>query len=519
MRRPALRSRRAPGRAALTPAAVLLAAAALAAGVYVAAAPAADPAAEPALTTTGPVPPATVQAPTGARRAVAAAGEVVVAGAPAYRWRDGCGPTSVGMVVGYYDGHGFADLVAGDASSQSVNPAVSQMIASHGSAGDPRHYEDYSLPEDTGGSILADRSAAPAGDEHASDSVADFMHTSWSAEGLAYGWSYTNMAGPAFVAYVRSRLTDVTASYGNLYYGSSLTFATLQGEIDAGRPMVLSVDSTGDGKTDHAVVGIGYRETNGYPEYACWDTWYATVRWQQFRGLSASYDWGVYGATSLSLTANAGPSPSPSPSASASADPSPSPSLDPDPADVTAPVTTVHGSDALWHRSAVTLTFSATDAGGSGVGATEADLDGAGWSPLAGAPAALAVAGQGVHTVLYRSTDLEGNVEEARGCTVKIDAGRPVTSARAALVRRGARVTLRYRVADLTPRANVRIVVKTLRGALRKTLRLGWRGTNALRGATWRCTLPRGHYRFFVYATDQAGNRQKQLGSARLTVR
>ena len=300
MRRTALRSRRAFGRAALTPAAVLLAAAALVAGVYAAAAPAADPVVQSALTTTGPTPPATVKAPTGARRAIAAAGETVVAGAPAYRWRDGCGPTSVGMIVGFYDGHGFPDLVAGDASSQSANPAVSQMIASHGSAGDPRHYEDYSLPDDSGGAILNDKSAAPAGDEHADDSVADFMHTSRSAEGLAYGWSYTNMAGPAFVAYVQSRLTGVSASYQNLYFGSSLTFAKLQQEIDAGRPLVLSVDSSGDGQspTTRSSASAIARPA-GIPSTPAWDTWYATVRWQQFRGLSASYAWGVYGATSL----------------------------------------------------------------------------------------------------------------------------------------------------------------------------------------------------------------------------
>ncbi|HET6474756.1 MAG TPA: hypothetical protein VFH93_01575, partial [Thermoleophilia bacterium] len=239
MRRQTLRSKRALGRAALAPAAILLATAALVAGVYAAAAPAADPAARPALTTTGPVPPATVKAPTGARRAAAAAGETVIAGAPAYLWRDGCAPTSVGMIVGYYDGHGFPDLVDGDASSQGANPAVSQMIASHGSAEEPRHYEDYALPKETGSTVLADKSAAPAGDEHVSDSVADFMHTSWSSDGLAYGWSFTNMAGPAFAAYVQSRLTGVTANYRRLFYGLTLTFSALQQEIDAGRPLVL----------------------------------------------------------------------------------------------------------------------------------------------------------------------------------------------------------------------------------------------------------------------------------------
>ncbi len=124
-----------------------------------------------------------------------------------------------------------------------------------------------------------------------------------------------------------------------------------------------------------------------------------------------------------------------------------------------------------------------------------------------------------MHTVRYRSTDNDGNVEVTRTCTVKIDAGPPVTSVRAASVRRGARVTLRYRVDDLTPKASVRLVVRTLAGQRRATLRPGWRGTGAERSLSWRCTLARGSYRVAVFATDQAGNRQAAAGSARLTVR
>ena len=100
----------------------------------------------------------------GARRAVAAAGETVLP-VPAYLWRDGCGPTATGMVLGYWDGHGFPDLVPGDASTDT--PAAYQMIASHGTAGAPGHYEDYSLPEDDAGALAPDRSETPAGDEHA----------------------------------------------------------------------------------------------------------------------------------------------------------------------------------------------------------------------------------------------------------------------------------------------------------------------------------------------------------------
>jgi hypothetical protein len=309
------------------------------------------------------------------------------------------------------------------------------------------------------------------------------------------------MVGPAFVDYAESRLSAVTAAYRDYYYGSSgasaLTFALLKQEIDAGRPLVICVDSSGDGRTDHAVAGIGYREISGYPEYACWDTWSSIVRWERFSGVSTSYDWGVSSATTFSLAESGSPPPV---------------------VDGTAPVTSVDGAGDGWNRTGVTLTFTATDAG-SGVDFTEAALDGEPLAPLPGLPATLHVAGQGVHTVHYRSTDKDGQKEAPRACTVRIDAERPVTRARRAAVRKGARVTLRYRVNDLTPKANVRLVVKTLAGRPRASLRLGWRGTNVVRAASWRCTLARGAYRIVVYATDQAGNRQATAGSARLTVR
>jgi hypothetical protein len=178
----------------------------------------------------------------------------------------------------------------------------------------------------------------------------------------------------------------------------------------------------------------------------------------------------------------------------------------------------VSGNDPAWRRAPVTLAFAATDAGGSGVDFTETALDAGGWTPLSSPPGTLEIAGQGVHTILFRSTDKAGNVEPTQTCTVRIDAGGPVTTARAARVRRGARVRLRYRVDDLTPRASVRIVVKTRAGRPRATLRLGLRTTNALQTASWRCRLPRGAYRIVVYAVDQAGNRQVRAGTARLSV-
>ena len=269
--------------------------------------------------------------------------------------------------------------------------------------------------------VVTDRSAAPSGDEHASDCVADFMQTSWSSLNLRYGGSYSSKIGPAFTAYIRLRYPTATPT-ATTYSGTNLTWDRVKGEIDAGRPMVFLVDSDRDARTDHFVPVIGWRETDGVPEYACWDTWSATqIRWQQFRAMSTEYGWGVWGGFSLDPGTAVTPTPTPTPT--------PSPS-DP-PADVVAPVTTVTGADDAWHDAPVELLFTATDEG-SGVDVTEYAIDGGAWK--VGSDVILRVGrhkllANGIHTVWYRSTDLAGNVEAARQCTVKLDVTDPLTTA------------------------------------------------------------------------------------------
>lgn len=485
------------GRLLLAAAALLLAAAALACALPgpALAEEADDGSSSGGLTTTGPTPPWGVLPPESRRGALAGAGEVVLGGVPAYIWRDGCAPTSLGMILGYWDAHGYPALVPGDASTQTR--WADQAIASHGSDGAPRHYEDYSLPRESGG-LLRDRSEVPDGDEHEDDSAADFMHTSRSADGLAYGWTWIDRVGPAFVDFVGLRLAEASAASEDysISDAESVTtlFSVLQSEIGAGRPMVFYVDCDGNGAIDHAVTAVGYRETSGYPEYACQDTWYGALRWEQFRAPAVGYRWGVGGATGFTLSGPATP------------------------ADVTGPVAVVEDGHDGWSGSPATVSISVTD-DRAGVDFVEADLDGSGWTTLDGLPAELEVTGQGVHTVRYRATDSAGNAGDAGQVTVRVDGEAPVTSARAASVRQGARVLLRYRVDDLTPQASVRLVVRTLSGRTRATLRPGRRATGALLTSPWRATLPRGVYRVWVYATDQAGNRQATPGSARLSIR
>ena len=97
--------------------------------------------------------------------------------------------------------------------------------------------------------------------------------------------------------------------------------------------------------------------------------------------------------------------------------------------DVTAPTTTVTGADDAWHKEPVALFFTAADAvGGSGMtgglAKTEYKVDGGDWTT----GTAVNVAGNGMHTVLYRSTDAAGNVEAQKTATVKIDTAAPTTT-------------------------------------------------------------------------------------------
>jgi hypothetical protein len=256
----------------------------------------------------------TADMPTGVTTdtAVGAEGEVIIPGVPAYRWRDGCGPTSAGMAVGYWDSHGYDNLIEGTGTpptqgdtSTGVDP-VNQMIATHGTTTAPvGHWEDYAIPMEVDSTILPDKSELPAGDEHTSNSVADFAHTSWSIDRIGYGGTYVSQMPASFVSYVKSKYPDQLPS--SKYLGGPSTtpngWEAYKAEIDANRPTLFIVDSSGDGRTDHASTGIGYREINGYPEYAVWDTWSRlTIRWAQWRPITSTYSWGVYGVYAVNPT-------------------------------------------------------------------------------------------------------------------------------------------------------------------------------------------------------------------------
>lgn len=193
--------------------------------------------------------------------------------------------------------------------------------------------------------------------------------------------------------------------------------------------------------------------------------------------------------------------------------------------DILAPVTTVSGVPAGWRNRDVTLTFSATDPGGSGVTATRYDVDGGGWTEGATCTVAAPAdhSNDGTHTVAFFSVDAFDNAEAVQTCTVSIDTRKPQPRAPySASVTRGRTATLRYRINDAAPCAGTArpvIKVRTLGGRLVKTFRPAARPVGAWLKLRFMCKLARGTYRFTVYATDAAGNRQARTASNKLVVR
>ena len=132
--------------------------------------------------------------------------------------------------------------------------------------------------------------------------------------------------------------------------------------------------------------------------------------------------------------------------------------------------------------------------------------------------------GVGTHTLKYWAQDINGNVGAQQTVDFEIvaDTVAPVTSARAASVRRGRTATLRYTVADAEPTKGTAIAALRIRNRKGRTVKIinaGVQDVNTALTAKFRCRLPKGVYRYTVFATDASGNKQSKSGSAKLTVR
>jgi FG-GAP repeat/Bacterial Ig domain len=186
--------------------------------------------------------------------------------------------------------------------------------------------------------------------------------------------------------------------------------------------------------------------------------------------------------------------------------------------DTSYPTLATSGVPAGWVRSAPTVSLSAHD--DTSVSALEyRDSNDAAWQMY---DAPIKVTSQGVSTYGMRSRDVFGN-SSAGSFVVRFDSRRPTPKAPYTVTaKRGRTCTLKYRVTDPvpgSPTATVKIVIRDAHGRQVFARTLTKRPVNQLLPYGFHCSLPRGAYRYYVSATDAAGNIQTKVASNRLTVK
>ena len=192
--------------------------------------------------------------------------------------------------------------------------------------------------------------------------------------------------------------------------------------------------------------------------------------------------------------------------------------------ETTPPTTTATPVPSGWKRSDIVVPLVAVD-DLSGVAATCWHIDSGAWTASSEVriPALPDHSMDGVHAIGYYSKDAAGNQEAARKFTARIDTRRPGTRAPyAASVIRGRYATLKCKIVDAKPcatKATLKLVVKNSRNVVKWQHKYTSAKVNVLLAKRFLCKLAPGKYRFFVYATDRAGNVQTKVAYNRLTVR
>lgn len=201
-----------------------------------------------------------------------------------YHWLVGCTPTAVAMVLGYWDRHGYPGLIKGDSSS--YNTSVKYALASE------EHYRDYFTSWGTGPNVP---DASISGEAHEKNSIADFLYTSRSSLGLGDGWTFYSFEGVGVHGYASHRGYD--GFEANFKSWGNFNFASVSAEIDAGRPVILSVDSSADGVNDHNIVVYGYNAATN--QLLIHDGWERTsdLRWIDFKPATKGHEFGIVSAT------------------------------------------------------------------------------------------------------------------------------------------------------------------------------------------------------------------------------
>lgn len=238
--------------------------------------------------------------------------QVMVSGVPNYEWYHGCGPTTLGMIVGYWDTMRFNDLVPWDTSEQDSD--VNSMIAS------AEHISDYAwFPDGLEGQDDAQPILIPDASEgalgripHDDNSIADFMHTSFSKDLCAWGEGLPKYIVSGFTGYVSSVSPHLDGTETDKYTpsakevtGKSLAWSYVTRQLKQ-RPMAFLIDMNGDHKLDHLAPVMGYCAIGKSKLYAFYSTWDNTIWWANFELMSQTTFFGVHAVYEFNIVQASG---------------------------------------------------------------------------------------------------------------------------------------------------------------------------------------------------------------------
>lgn len=191
-------------------------------------------------------------------------------------------------------------------------------------------------------------------------------------------------------------------------------------------------------------------------------------------------------------------------------------------AETSTPAVTISGAEpGGWYNIAVALTFAASDSQ-SGVQKVQymAPPAVAAWTN--GSAYTVPVTTQGSVTVSAQALDW-CNQAGSVSLTVGIDTTAPGTKTLGNVAaKKGKTARLGFRVtepAGLSPTATARIDIRKSNGKVVKSFPVANVPVNSDRSQSFTCNFAKGAYRWYVYATDLAGNTQANVANAKLTVK
>jgi hypothetical protein len=177
-----------------------------------------------------------------AASSAALADSLVLSGVPEYLWYYGCSPTSGGMLMGYWAGKGYSQLLPGVTDPMVQSDAVNNAIAS------PQHIAAGQALGYTYGSYK----------NHTSNCIADFMQTE-------NGGTYMENISTGLLGWTSYVGLTATSSYSEVsILGGTFDYTDFVSEINAGRPMLLNLVTFAPypyyATVGHTVLAYGYQD-------------------------------------------------------------------------------------------------------------------------------------------------------------------------------------------------------------------------------------------------------------------